>query len=414
MERRTLAPRPHWRQRLEAVGMLWHDAGPEAATSDAGGASQAGGDAPVPQAGEDAPVLYWAEDAAYVFSAAEQQALEQDAQAITDMVLAATEEAISGGHLAALGIPDFLEAAVRESWERDDPSVYLRLDLAYQPGGPPRLLEVNGQTPTSLLEAAVCQWQWLEDRLERGEMGGEIAPNAGQWNTIHEALGEQWAHLRAARGVQEVCFSAAWNEEDIATVTYHRELANAAGLRTAFIHLDDLGLSRESDYLLDLWPRPIEHLMWLWPFEFAWDAAAGEQLAATHTRFIEPLWKAVTSSKGLLALLHQLYPDDPRILPASLTPGTLPGPTVQKPLYSREGQNVRLPGQPATPGDYGGYPLIEQAYAELPTFFAPDGPRYPVLGVWAAGDEVCGLGIREGRGRVTDNRASFVPHWIEG
>lgn len=385
MRRRTFAPRPGWQERLEAVGMLWHGSAP------------------------DHPVPYWAEDAGYQFSAAEVSDLERTAQRLTGQLLTATEYAITQGRLAELGIPDFMEDAVRESWDRDDPSVYLRLDLAYCPGEPPRLLEVNGQTPTSLLEAAVCQWQWLEDR----QAAAELPSQAGQWNTLHEALGEQWAHLRSERSLSEVTFSSALSDEDLATVTYLRELANAAGLQTTYLPVDRLGLAPHEPYLLDGWPRPIRNLMWLWPFEFAWDARDGEALATTRTRFIEPLWKAVTSSKGLLAVLHDLYPDDESILPASLTPGTLKGPAVQKPLYSREGQNIILPGQAMTPGDYAGYPLIEQAYTELPTYPAPDGPRYPVLGVWAAGDEVCGLGIREGRGRVTDNRASFVPHWTE-
>ena len=86
---------------------------------------------------------------------------------------------------------------------------------------------------------------------------------------------------------------------------------------------------------------------------------------------------------------------------------------VHKPLYSREGQNVTLPGHPSTPGEYSAYPLIEQQYVHLDTHDAPDGPRYPVLGVWIAGEDVCGLGIREGRSRVTDNRASFIPHVIQ-
>ena len=85
---------------------------------------------------------------------------------------------------------------------------------------------------------------------------------------------------------------------------------------------------------------------------------------------------------------------------------------VRKPLYSREGQNVQLPGQESTPGAYADLPVVEQAYTELPTAHAPDGPRYPVLGVWIAGSEVCGLGIREGRSRVTDNRATFAPHVV--
>lgn len=384
MIRRTLSPRPDWEARLREVGFTWF--------------------APTPEH----PVPYWSEDGYYAFTAAQIGHIRAASQELTTLVLEATGHAIERGRLAELGIPAFLHSAVRDSWERDDPTVYMRLDLAYDGQGGVKLLEVNAQTPTSLLEAAVSQWQWLEDQQARGE----LPAGATQWNTIHEGLTEQWAHLKAARGLTEVAFSSARVEEDAATVTYLRELAGAAGLRTSFIFTEDLGTSATEAYLLDTWSLPIRQLMWLWPFEFAWESRDSAFLASTGTRFIEPLWKAVTGSKGLLALLHELNPGHPHLLPATLTPGALGPDVVRKPLFSREGQNVQLPGQPSTPGDYGDLPVVEQAYTELPTAQAPDGPRYPVLGVWVAGDEGCGLGIREGRSRVTDNRATFAPHVV--
>ena len=384
MERRTFAPRPGWEARLREVGMTWS--------------------APTPEH----PVPYWGEDAAYVFTSREIEGIRRDAQDLTNMVLEATGAAIEGGRLGELGIPAFLHAAVRESWDRDDPTLYMRLDLAYDGTGHARLLEVNAQTPTSLIEASVCQWHWLEDRLE----AGALPAGTEQWNTIHEGLGEQWAHLMTVRDVREVHFSAARNEEDVATVTYLRDVAEGVGVRGSFLLADEVGTRPGEAHLLDTWGLSIRHLMWLWPFEYAWESRDAAYLATTETRLIEPLWKAVTGSKGLLAHLHGRYPDSGLVLPASLTPGQLGENVVRKPLYSREGQNVTLPGEAATPGAYGDLPLVEQAYAELPTFGAGDGPRYPVLGVWVAGDEVCGLGIREGRGRVTDNRATFAPHVV--
>lgn len=384
MQRLTLPPRPNWEARLQEVGFTWF--------------------APTPEH----PVPYWGEDACYALSAAQAARLQRDAQTLTHMVLDATGHAIERGRLAELGIPAFLHAAVRDSWDRDDPSVYMRLDLAYDGVNPPKLLEVNAQTPTSLIEAAVSQWQWLEDRLA----AGQFPAGTTQWNTIHEGLLEQWQHLTGARGVGQLHFSAGRNDEDIATVTYLRELAQQAGGSTDFVIADQIGTSEQETHLLDHWTLPIRHLMWLWPFEFAWESRDAAYLARTHTRFIEPLWKTATGSKGLLALLHELHPGHDLLLPATLTPGALGADVVRKPLYSREGQNVTLPGQPSTPGDYADLGAVEQAYTPLPEYPAGDGPRYPVLGVWVAGDEVCGLGIREGRGRVTDNRATFVPHVI--
>ncbi|WP_102126243.1 glutathionylspermidine synthase family protein [Deinococcus planocerae] len=384
MRRLTFPARPAWEARLQEAGFTWY--------------------APTPTH----PVPYWGEDACYAFTPAQVERLERDAQDLTDMVLETTGAAIESGRLGELGIPAFLHGAVRESWDRDDPTVYLRLDLAYDGRGHARLLEVNAQTPTSLIEAAVSQWHWLEDRLG----AGELPAGTTQWNTIHEGLGEQWAYLARERGLSQAHFSAAREVEDIATVTYLRDLALAAGVSGSFLAADEIGTSPNEAYLLDAWSLPIRHLMWLWPFEYAWESRDAAFLATTGTRFIEPLWKTVTGSKGLLALLHERYPDSGLVLPATLTPGALGPNVVRKPLYSREGQNVTLPGEPATPGAYGDLPSIEQAYVELPTFEASDGPRYPVLGVWVAGNEVCGLGIREGRTRVTDNRATFVPHVV--
>ncbi|MFC4426085.1 glutathionylspermidine synthase family protein [Deinococcus navajonensis] len=383
MQRLTFAPRPDWQARLQAVGFTWY--------------------APTP----DHPVPYWGENVAYAFTPAQITAVQRGAQELTRLVLEATGHAIEQGRLAELGIPAFLHGAVRESWNRDDPTLYMRLDLAYD-GRQLKLLEVNAQTPTSLLEAAVCQWQWLEDRLEAGALPAATS----QWNTIHEGLLEQWTHLREVRGVSQAHFSAARSDEDIATVTYLRDLAQARGVSGSFLLAEEVGTRAGEPWLLDTWALPIQTLMWLWPFEFAWEGRDAAFLATTQTRFLEPLWKAVTGSKGLLALLHELNPDHELLLPASLRSGTLGRSVVRKPLFSREGQNVTLPDEDSTPGDYADLPVVEQAYTELPEFQDEDGPRYPVLGVWVAGDEVCGLGIREGRGRVTDNRATFTPHVV--
>ncbi|WP_135229043.1 glutathionylspermidine synthase family protein [Deinococcus fonticola] len=391
MKRLPFRERPGWQDRLEQVGFTWHTGSREA------------------------PFPYWEEDAAYSFTAAEIELLERRSGELVALALDAVAHAIETRRLGQLGIPDFLHDAVKASWDRDDPSVYLRLDLAYSGGDQePKLLEINAQTPTSLLEAAVCQWQWLEDRQETGE----LPQSATQWNAIHEALTAQWQWASQERGVREVTFAAARLDEDLATSTYLEELARAAGIKTQRLWVDEIGSSAAMDQLADLWGLPIGHLAMLWPFEFAWEGRDAAYLASTRTRFIEPLWKAVMSSKGLLPLMHELAPEHPCILPArfvdSLNLTNVGMQPVRKPLWSREGQNVQLPGQAATGGEYGDLPLIEQAYVELPEYQAGRGEsRYPVLGVWVAGDEPCGLGVREGVTRVTDDRARFVPHLVQ-
>ena len=58
-------------------------------------------------------------------------------------------------------------AADPRSWQRDEGSLYGRLDMSFDGRGPAKLLEYNADTPTSIFEAAVFQWTWLEQAIER-------------------------------------------------------------------------------------------------------------------------------------------------------------------------------------------------------------------------------------------------------
>ncbi|MFC4453601.1 glutathionylspermidine synthase family protein [Deinococcus sonorensis] len=379
MQRLTVRPRPDADARLQGVAIDWADHG------------------------------YWQEQAAYAFTLAEIERIEAASQTLVTHLLDTVGFAIEQRRLGDLGIPTFLHETVRESWLRGDPDVYMRLDLAYD-GHHLHLLECNGQTPTSLIEASVAQWQWLEDQLALQH----LEQGCDQWNGMHEQLLARWGELSSG-GVGTVHFAAGDNSEDLATVTYLQDLAEQAGLRTRALSVSEIGQDHQRRHLIGTEGEDIRHLMWLWPFEFAWEEAFAPELSLTHTRFIEPLWKTVLCSKGILALLHERYPDCPEVLPATLHVGTLGGEVVRKPLYSREGQNVTIVGQDhdATGGQYGDLRMVEQQYSPLPQFVNAQGePRFPVLGVWVAGRHVCGMGVREAARRITDDRASFVPHLI--
>jgi glutathionylspermidine synthase len=145
-------------------------------------------------------------------------------------------------------------------------------------------------------------------------------------------------------------------------------------------------------------------------------SAAGVSITnagASHSAitWIEPAWKMLLSNKAILAVLWQLNPGHPSLLPAYLDD---PGPLteyVRKPKLGREGANVTIvkpDGTLTTAGEYGEEGFVYQAYDPLPSF---DG-QHPVLGAWLVGDEAAGLGIRESAGLVTDQMSSFIPHVI--
>jgi glutathionylspermidine synthase len=116
------------------------------------------------------------------------------------------------------------------------------------------------------------------------------------------------------------------------------------------------------------------------------------------------------SNKALLAVLWELYPGHPHLLPAYLDgPRDLARGTgwAAKPLLGREGAGVTLhePGTDPAPRDE---PCCYQQLAPLPAF---DG-NHVVLGAWVVEDASAGLGIRESSGPITDEYARFLPHVI--
>jgi len=205
--------------------------------------------------------------------------------------------------------------------------------------------------------------------------------------------------------------------EDHQTVAYLRDTADQAGLSTAQLALEDLGWDDSKREFVDLDGRSVRAAFKLYPWEFMWKDEYGPCLTLDPRpcTFLEPAWKMLLSNKALLAILWELFPDSPYLLPAYLD-----GPRdlmsyVKKPILAREGANVEVhaPGQTITAQEqrecYGAEGHIYQGYAELPVFEG----WHPVLGAWVVDGEPAGMGIRESSSPITDNGSCFVPHVIE-
>lgn len=125
----------------------------------------------------------------------------------------------------------------------------------------------------------------------------------------------------------------------------------------------------------------------------------------------------ILSSKGALALLWEFFPGHPNLLACYFEGDPNARPLrryARKPLYSREGADIKLigaGGRVAGPREgYGTEGYVRQELRPLPDF---DG-RHPVVGCWVVGDDPAGMGIREDASLITSNRAHFVPHVILG
>ena len=372
MQRHICQPRPGWREQVERVGLTYHshDTGP-----------------------------YWDESACYELTRSEVEVLEKAANELHRLSIHAAEAVVANGWWWRLGIPEVAVPAILRSWERDDFSLYGRFDLAYDGITPPKLLEYNADTPTSLVEAAVAQWFWLQD----------MQADADQFNSIHERLIEAWRRFTG----QTIHFSSIKEHpEDEMTVLYLRDTCEQAGVVNKPVFIEDIGWDAKRECFVDLDTARIERCFKLYPWEWLWQEEFGVHLAKDTIQFIEPSWKMLLSNKGLLPILWELFPEHPNLLPAYETAEPLGGRYVRKPKLSREGSNVSLvEGGVAveeTGGDYGEEGHVYQALAPLPEFSG----QHPVCGVWVVDHEAAGLGIREDTRRITGNLSRFVPHFF--
>jgi glutathionylspermidine synthase len=114
MRRHRLSPRRDWRERAATLGFSYAEI-----------------------AGEP----YWDETACREFTPEEIDTLDDATAELERLALAAADHAVSQGRRAILGIPETVWPLLVRSWDRQDPSLYGRMDLRWDSCGPPRLLE---------------------------------------------------------------------------------------------------------------------------------------------------------------------------------------------------------------------------------------------------------------------------------
>ena len=360
---------------------------------------------------------YWDESAYWEFSSAEIDRLEAATAEIYRLALAAGDVILERGWLEKMHIPPKAAARIRETWQSEPPALYGRLDLAYD-GRQIKLLEYNADTPTALVEAAVAQWYWLEDKF----------PKDDQWNSIHEKLIAKWKDLLPYLA-QPVYFSHDGQEEDAMTLAYLQDTAHQAGLKTQVLAMHDIGWENARSIFVDLHGQPVRSIFKLYPWEWLLNDTFGDHAVETmdaasqkpvegKVQWIEPIWKMLFSNKALLAILWELNPNHELLLPAYLDGPHNMQNYVRKPLFGREGGGITVfrnwaesvgeskAAANALDARAAAGACVYQAMAQM----AQADGKTAVFGSWMIDGEPAGMGIRESEGLVTNNFSRFVPH----
>ena len=156
MKRIEIAPRHDWENKIKEQGFVYYKG-------------------------------YYNETAAYEFTAAEVDTIEAATTELFDRCLDVVQHVIDKNLWDDFFIPKQYAELIKWSWREDNPSFYGRFDLGLSHDcSKIKLLEFNADTPTSLLEASVIQWYWLQDFDKRKD----------QFNSIHEKL---VAHMKVCK-----------------------------------------------------------------------------------------------------------------------------------------------------------------------------------------------------------------------
>jgi glutathionylspermidine synthase len=363
MQRISSAPRAGWQDILREQGLVY-------AETD------------VPQA-----LGHWDESACYSLTLPEVLRLETATEQLHELCLAAARHVVMNNRYANFGIPDWAAPALRRSLASGAPSLYSGLDLWYDGASPPKLLEYHADAPPGLVEAAICQWYWLE----------QTRPDQDQWNQLHERLVTGW-HAVASR-LSEKTIHCGWSDMDTVgtdrlMIGYLAETARQAGLTVQLLPMRAIGW--DGSRFVDDRGEPIMTCFKLYPWSWMVHEPYGQLALAetTQVNWLEPAWKLLLSSPALYALLWELYPGHPNLLPAYL----------DGPHELTEYEALPLPGA-------AGY--CYRRSAPLPTF---EGQRV-VVSTWVVTDEggrgrAAGVGFRESTAPTMQGYARFVPHVV--
>lgn len=351
---------------------------------------------------------YWSRKAHYSFSPGEIQSIRDATNELHGMMRTIVEHVIVKSRFKELCIPEAFIPLIKDSWEKEDPSVYGRFDLWFGGEGlAPKLYEYNADTPTSLVEGAKVQSAWLKTLRNDSKF-----IHAQQFNEITWRLTNAW---RASGLVGKLLhFSYVGDSlEDKENVLFMAECAKAAGVEVKLLPIESIVLDHETMTFKDDQGTRISELFKLYPWEWLVTDNFGRYLTLKTMRCIEPAWKMILSNKAMLSIAWELFEGHKNLLPTFSSPeafGT--DPYVRKPIFSREGANILIKDGDKvfeTSGGYGKEGFIYQSFCPLPSY----SNYHPVIGSWVIGGEAAGIGIREDLSLVSGNKSEFVPHVIQ-
>lgn len=325
-----------------------------------------------------------------------------------EMMEEAAKHVIKNKLYSKLGIPEFMEEVIEYTFKNRNIHVHpiARFDFA---GGmdclPIKMIECNADTPFSIFETALAQAYVAKDNNY---------PDEAQYNWIFEGVKNTMEYSRSfGQFTNSIIFSSYEDPEDILNTKILGEACEDAGFSTDWINWEklwvnkDIGVftSEDDKTISNTAARLFKMIPWEIIIEESEDMARGlsDTILAGNLIVHNPPYVMLFQSKGLMAIMSEIFPDSPYLLKTVFSGSDkvteflnkFDYSFVSKPIWGREGNNIEFVKNKnlknKTEGPYNIFPMIIQEIAEFPQ--DESGRRYQA-GVFVSDGEGVGLGFR--------------------
>ncbi|KAF0701394.1 Aste57867_8096 [Aphanomyces stellatus] len=355
-----------------------------------------------------------------------QAALEYATDHLHHMFLDATDYVLH--HEKELGhhfrLPAALWPRIRRSWFRRKPDILAgRFDFTLTDTGI-KVYEYNADSASCLMECGYNQDAWaaaahLPGRSNSNELFSKLTAAwiaktvIGPLHLLCDADPEELYHTEYMKAAAEAAGLTCHVVVGLATLARHGYVGNKHDI------VDGNGVVLQNVWKTWSWRTAINELSDAEWNEYVIDDVADPKDLVTPklrvraqsesiklidvllhptVRIFEPLWTVLPSSKAILPVLTQLYPNHPMLLHSSfdLTPDLQASGYVQKPVAGRAGENVSIVAADgrvlvASEGKWADDTPIYQELALLPKF---DDGKSVQLGTWAVNGAYGGTVVR--------------------
>ncbi|CAF1084637.1 unnamed protein product [Adineta steineri] len=314
------------------------------------------------------------------------------------MFLKATNHVIHNDELLKrFGIPEIFWNRIRHSWNNDQHLTMTgRLDLGFD-RNQVKVLEYNADTASTLFECVVIQKKWAE--------AVELPSNFTSGRRLHSILVGNWKNMKITTRIHLLIDD---NKDDMLTALYMQNVLKEANIESK-LYIGTDQLFWKDGFIIDNDDERVQFVWKLWKWDsiihddhFIEQSDKEKYRNGEHPRIIdillhddikviEPLWKVITSSKALLPVLWEMYPNHPNLLRSewNLTDELKEISFVKKLISHRPGDD-------------------DSIYQEV--WPSENSNEYhPVIGSWIIRENFGGFVVREDQNLINNKNSSVVP-----